>query len=144
MSKTIYEMLMEANKDDVVVSVKNGCYIRVGKQKLVERGVLCTDLKPLEYDGDPMDEIKRLYKEYKRSVPNKKQRRNPTFKACDKSELTFEELIKNVDREVARQRLEAFVMLAGLDGLLVFGDKYFIQDEEDRDLVILKEWFKNN
>ena len=94
---------------------------------------------------DPWEVIKTLYTRYKHSMIRKDLRYKPYFKALKVDELSDEDFIGGEDRYIARARLEGYIMLASLNGNLKWQneDHWFWQDEEDKDLVVLKNWLFN-
>ena len=57
--------------------------------------------------------------------------------------MTDEELVNGEDRNVAKAKLEGFILCATLAGYLIWDErkmgKWFYQGK-DKDLVILREW----
>lgn len=107
-----------------------------------------TDLQDIGIENcleDPWEVVKILYARYKHSMIHKDLRYKPYFKALKVEELSDEDFIGGEDRYIARARLEGYIMLASLNGNLKWKneDHWFWQDEEDKDLVVLKTWFFN-
>lgn len=116
--------------------------LKIGKEYLIDDGV---------YNGtdnfgvlvpDQWLMLKELYDDYKRSVPHESDNnRKSYFYAVPVKELTLADMVDGEDRYVAQVRLETYVLLAGLQGLLDF-QGWFYQDPEDKEFVILKSWIK--
>lgn len=93
-----------------------------------------------------LDIIEELYHNYKYSTPTEKSekyKQRNYFKALSPDEMTDEELVNGEDRNVARAKLEGFILCASLAGYLTWDEKkmgkWFYQGK-DKDLVILREW----
>jgi hypothetical protein len=90
--------------------------------------------------------IRELYRNYKYSLPSERSdnKRKKYFKALSVDELTDEQLIIGVPREVAQYALEALILCTILTGDFVWDEeihgKWFFQHHSDPDLVILRSW----
>lgn len=92
--------------------------------------------------------IEELYHNYKYSTPSEQSEKNKQktyFKALSSNEMTDEELIIGESRELAKAKLEGFILCASLAGYLTWDEKtmgkWFYQGK-DKDLVILREWIE--
>lgn len=118
--------------------------LSVDKRYLVKGG---------SYDGELTDTncfsisvLEDLYQAYKHSRPSErndnKQRRY--FKALRVNELSDDDMLYGIDREVAQFRLESYLLCWILSGLFVWDEesmgKWFWQSQNDKDFVILREW----
>ena len=85
-----------------------------------------------------------LYNDYKHSVPGKNSNRKSYFKALPVEELTDAELACNGDRDFHQASLEGYILLASLAGWIEWfiDDYWFWQDDNDKELVVLREWIK--
>ena len=128
--------------------------LKIGKEKIVDKG---------EYDGErkfftkPLETgligilkcIEILYEKYKFSLPSERSngRRKKYFKALPIEEIPDEQLMVAERREVARAKLEGFILCMILDGQFIWDEpfmgKWFYQSKHDPDLVILKKWIEN-
>ena len=123
--------------------------MKVGQDKMIDGGEYDT-LQGL-YEGQPilLDTIRELYKTYKYSLPSERSdnKRRKYFKALPIDELTDEQLICSVRREVAQYMLEAFILCAIIKGDFVWDEeihgKWFYQDPCEQDLVILRSWIES-
>lgn len=101
---------------------------------------------PYEIANDRItfDKLGRLYKTYKYSVPDSRDRTRSYFKALPGQELTVSQITKGTPRAKAREKLELSLLEGILNGSLEWPDdrKWFIQPSADRDFVLLKRWFK--
>lgn len=144
--------------DELIKRVQNGerfsinfekRNLKVGKNWLIKNGetkegdIICS-LRPVV----PVPEmIEHYYKEYKYSMPSERSDSNRKcyFKALSAEELTDEQMVYSENREVARARLEGFILCMILKRELKWDDdwgSYFWQSERDRDLVILRSWIE--
>ncbi len=96
-----------------------------------------------------LDIIENLYHNYKYSTPSKYSEKNKQkyyFKALSPDEMTDEQLFKGENREIARAKLEGFILLSSLAGYLIWNEremgKWFYQGK-DKDLIILREWIED-
>lgn len=110
--------------------------------KLVDlKDVECVD----DGDTDIMGTLHRLYENYKVSVPSERSesRRKNYFKALPYKALSDENMLYGYHREEARFVLEFCILKYIVDGKLKWDEdwgKWFWQDPEDKDFVILREW----
>lgn len=114
-----------------------------------------TDLIQLEYikkcenkNRFCLNIIEDLYRDYKYSVPSEnseRTKRRDYFKALSPDEMTDKELATGMDRNIAKAKLEGFILCASLAGYLTWDEKtmgkWFYQGK-DKDLVILREWIE--
>lgn len=100
----------------------------------------------LDYDVPTiMADTERLYYIYKHSIPSERSERRQRnyFKSMPYKELTDEELCYGQHRETARFDLEFYILRALQLGRLTWQKEWgswFWQSDEDKDLVILREW----
>ena len=92
-----------------------------------------------------LKELEVYYHTYKHSIPSEKSDRNRRcyFKALPEKELSDDDMLYGVPREVARFNLEFVLLAAILDGFRWDEEKmgkWFWQSEDDKDFVILREW----
>ena len=124
--------------------------MKIGQDKVIDNGVY--DSSQVLYDwgfDNPrvlLDKIRELYIAYKFSLPSERsdKKRRKYFKALPIEELTDEQLIYGMRREVAQYTLEGFILCAIINGDFMWDDeihgKWFYQDKIEKDLVILKNW----
>ena len=148
---TIYEELVQRvdRGERFYIDLKTQT-MKVGKHKLIDGG---------EYDkarslinistDDVLVNIEALYKRYKYSMPSERSdsKYRKYFKALSVDELSDAEMATGDKREVARARLEGYILCAVLDGKFVWDEskmgKWFYQSVEDPDFVILRDWVEN-
>ena len=153
---TIYEELIQRVSDGETFHIDfEKRTMKIGKHKVINNG---------EYDGnriliDGVDDIfdtlevlcsvKFLYDKYKHSMPSERSdsKRKCYFKALSVDELTDAEMATGERREVAKARLEGFILCMVLEGKFVWLEdvmgKWFWQSKNDPDLVILRSWIEN-
>lgn len=136
--------------EDLIYGVEEGKSFRISLEKnsawLNGKAII----KDGEYDGtlhstlpemaehEVITEIERLYKEYKYSLPNRRSK-DGYFKALPYEELSDWDMVNGELREIARAKLEGFVLCAKLLGKISFNG-WFWKSNADKDLVILKAW----
>lgn len=119
----------------------------VQKTLSIDRSVIALEGNLID-DNDVVDDnswetLDTLYSSYKRSVPSAHHNGNKSyFKADNAEDLTDDELAFNENRNIAQFKLELFILLASLSGMLVWqNDKHwFWQSEKDKELIVLREW----
>lgn len=94
-----------------------------------------------------METIERLYNEYKFSLPSERSdsKRRTYFKALPIEEIPDSKLFNAERREVARARLEGYILCSVLYGNLTWDESWgswFYQSSNDPDLVILRSWIE--
>lgn len=70
-----------------------------------------------------------------------------TFKALPEKELSDEDMMYGERREVARCKLELYILIQLLRGNLAWENRWgrwFWKSENDRDLIILRDWVEPN
>lgn len=107
-----------------------------------------------KYDGEciieqyenPLEIITRLFVRYHHSLPSERSisKRKAYFIALPEHKLSDEDMLYGEKREVAQVKLELYVLLAIITGMLKWNDftkdKWFWQSPEHKDLIILKDW----
>ncbi len=144
---TIYEELIqkvsEGSRFNINFETRT---MKIGKKKVINNGEYGNKELINIKTNNPLDIIENLYSQYKFSIPSERSenKRRGYFKALAANELTDEELICGERREVARARLEGFILCMILNGKLTWDEftmgKWFWQSNNDPDLVILKKW----
>lgn len=144
---TIYEELIqkvsEGSRFNINFETRT---MKIGKKKVINNGEYGNKELINIKTNNPLDIIENLYSQYKFSIPSERSenKHRGYFKALAANELTDEELICGERREVARARLEGFILCMILNGKLTWDEftmgKWFWQSNNDPDLVILKKW----
>ena len=124
--------------------------MKIGQDKVIDNGEYDTSqvLYDEKFDNPRtmLDKVRELYIAYKFSLPSERsdKKRKKYFKALPIEELTDEQLIYGIRREVAQYMLEAFILCAIINGDFIWDDeihgKWFYQDKLEQYLVILKNW----
>lgn len=143
---TIYDLGLDAvecaNKFKIDFKKRD---MKIGNRYLIKGGT---------YDGslgiEPMNmsetirQIENLYELYVNSMPSERSEdnRHQYFSAPKADEMELEAMVFGEPREVARYKLEAFVLMSILNGNFnnEWGAYWFWQSPKYRDLIILKEW----
>ena len=150
---TIYEELIQRVSDGETFHIDfEKRIMKIGKQKIINNGEYDVAKKLIvnrDYDLDVILEmIELLYHDYKYSLPSERSdsKRKCYFKALSVDELTDAEMATGERREVARARLEGFILCMVLEGKFVWLEdamgKWFWQSKNDPDLVILRSWIE--
>ena len=147
---TIYEELLsrveQGEKFNINFEQRN---MKVGKDWLIKKGECETGR--ILYGKNPVaikEEIEQLYKNFKYSCPSERSdsKRRGYFKALSVDELTDEQMIYGMNRELAQCKLEGFILCAILMNHLKWEDlteeKWFYQSHNDKDLIILRSWIE--
>lgn len=151
----IYEELIKRVEEgeSFYINFKNRA-LKIGKKFLIADGVYDEERTLYACCELDMDDIlqwtEMLYKRYKYSLPSERSdnKRRQYFKALSADKLTDEQMVTGERREVARAKLEGFILCMTVAGRFVWDEdkmgRWFWQSENDPDLVILKSWIENN
>ena len=150
---TIYEELIRRVSDgeSFYINFKNRA-MKIGKKFIIADGVYDTERKLIDYNCTDMKEILReiekLYENYKYSLPSERSdsKRRKYFKALSIEELPDDKLTTAKRREVARAKLEGFILCTVLSDKFKWTEdmgSWFWQSKNDSDLVILRNWVEN-
>jgi len=150
---TIYEELIKRVEEgeSFYINFKNQA-LKIGKEFIVADGFY--DDERILYTTSELEMseilayIETLYENYKYSLPSERSdsRRRQYFKALPVDKLTDKQMATGQRREVARARLEGFILCMIVDGFFVWNEeemgKWFWQSQRDLDLVILRNWIE--
>ena len=124
--------------------------MKVGMDKVIDNGEYDTSKTLFNKENynqqSILNTIEMLYKTYKYSLPSERNdnKRRKYFKALSADELTDEQMMFGMNREVAQFTLEAFILCMILSGDFVWDEelygKWFYQCPSDPDLIILRSW----
>lgn len=132
----------------------NGARISVDfkKRNLKINGKLVVESGNSEYESHLYVEewflksVEDFYRQYKHSVPSERSegKRRRYFNALPEWELSDEDMMYGIPREVAQAQLELYVLCHILQGLKwdESWGKWFWQSKNEPDLVLLREWFE--
>ena len=154
---TIYEELVErvSNCETFYINFEKRT-MKVGDDFLIKDGEYDTSRHLFNYPGNPcpmkliLMGIDTLYERYKYSLPSERSdsKRYTYFKALPIEEIPDEELFVAERREIAKSKLEGFILCMIMEGKFIWDeigiDKWFYQSNSDKDLVILRKWIINN
>lgn len=139
---------------DLVKKVNRGVSFSINfKKRELRINKKTIDLKSIEWQTDfqlaPNGELNKLYPfyyAYKHSVPSERSERASKhyFKALSVRELSDNDFMYGMPRELARFNLEMALLRELVFGNLKWDDKtmgtWFWQSPNDKDFIILKEW----
>ena len=143
--------------EEIIKAVENGAKFTVNFQKRTCRVNGKIIVNDMQYDGclgtypstedEIISKIEQLYQEYKHSVPSERSEshRSYYFKALPEKELSDEDMMYGERREVARCRLELYVLFCIILSRLTWNPSWgtwFWRSENDKDLIILKDWIE--
>lgn len=122
--------------------------LKIGKDYLIKEG-MCEAGRIL-YGRNPIavkEQIEQLYHNFKYSCPSERSDTSRGyFKALTVDELTDAEMVCGGNREYCRAALEGYILCAVLMNHLKWSDltdrTYYWQSENDKDLIILKQWIE--
>lgn len=89
------------------------------------------------------DEVEDLFKSYYTSQPSEiSAYAKPNFVSKRFEDISFRDLLNGISREVARTKLEAYVMLSSLTKQLCLPNKqhFFWQSKQYPSLIIYRDW----
>lgn len=144
---TCYDLLVELSQNErckIYIDLCNKT-IKVNGKIIIDHG----EVKRNKIINKEFDElitetlnIEDLYKQYKYSMPNERENRRHYFKALSANELTDAQLVMGMQRYEARIRLEVYILLASLTGMLKWDNPkhFFWQSTVDKDFIILKKY----
>ena len=122
--------------------------IKVNGKFLVEKGVynILTGI-----DCYPPDQflwhVEKAYEVYKHSIPSERSegKGRKYFRALSEQDLADEDMLYGAPRDMAQAELEGFILCSMLEGVTWQEEwgKWFWQSPNDKDLVLLREWFDN-
>lgn len=141
---------MKLNYYDILERVKNGVPFTISFEKrTLKLGVELVELEicgAIEDTADVLQNIVNLYEWYKYSTPGTHEPSRPYFKALSYAELSADDQVFGYDRNIARFKLEYYVLESILNGSFRWVEdmgKWFWQCHDDKDLVILRSWVEN-
>ena len=116
--------------------------LRIGHKYYIKDGEVLVDEDLIESCEEPWNMVSELYKNYKESVPSQRDKGSKYFKALTSEELNDGQMAFNEKRYLAQARLEGFILLASMKGVLQWenDEHWFWHDQNDKELVVLKEW----
>lgn len=125
--------------------IEDGAKFRISFEKrslhINRKEVDLGDITDAEFS---FDKLENLYRRYKHSLPGERdQVRRSYFLALKEEDLTDDDVLYGERRQIAKFRLEYYVLCAIVSGALNWNEdwgKWFWQSENDKSLVILRSW----
>lgn len=148
MSDNIIGRLIEAVAEGAKWSVDfKSRSIKVDGKYLVENGKYNVVTGTERYPSDQfLWHVEKAYDLYKHSIPSERSesKGRKYFRALSERELADEDMMYGVPRDMAQAELEGFVLCSMLEGVTwdESWGKWFWQSPNDKDLVLLREWFE--
>jgi hypothetical protein len=147
---TIYEELIErvSNGETFHIDFEKQT-MKIGRQKIIDSGKYDESRLLIGFKGLVLEHIGELYSKYKYSLPSERSenKRRRYFKALSIDDISDEQLMTAERREVAQAKLEGFILCMILMNAFTWDEftmgKWFWQDKNDPDLVILRQWIEN-
>ena len=123
----------------------------VNGKKVIDNGIYEGELgiPPISLESS-LAMIEHLYGQYKHSVPSERseRKRKRYFKALPEEQLEDDDMRYGLLRDEAQIRLELAVLCLVINGSLVWDEhrmgKWFWQSDNDKDLIILRQWVSDN
>lgn len=125
--------------------IEDGAKFRIS----FEKRCLYVNGKSVDFEQDmdkefSFEKLENLYRRYKHSLPGERdQVKKSYFIALDEEDLSDEDVLYGERRQIAKFRLEFYVLCAIVSGALTWNEdwgKWFWQSENDKSLVILRQW----
>ena len=125
--------------------IEDGAKFRIS----FEKRCLYVNGKSVDFEQDidkefSFEELENLYRRYKHSLPGERdQVKKSYFLALNEEDLSDEDVLYGERRQIAKFRLEYYVLCAIVSGALTWNEdwgKWFWQSENDKSLVILRQW----
>ena len=127
--------------------------MRLGDKPIVYRGELFVEQLPsdeemvditglIDFSGYPYAEIERLFLQFHRSVPSKRETLNRGyFKALSSDSMTMYELENNIPRREARLLLEGFILLMASQSLIPWTHpEHFFWKGTHPCMILYRDW----
>lgn len=128
--------------------IENGAKFRIS----FEKRTLYVCGKQIDIsDPEPdfsFEKLENLYRRYRHSLPGERDdSRKNYFIALPEEELSDDDMLYGERRQIAKFRLEMYVLCAIISGALQWDDSWgnwFWQSKNDKSLVILRSWVESN
>ena len=128
--------------------IEDGAKFRIS----FEKRSLFVNRKKVDFESEndlefSFETLENLYRRYKHSLPGERdQVRRSYFIALDEEELSDEDMLFGERRQIAKFRLEYYVLCAIVSGALKWNEdwgKWVWQSEDDKSLVLLRSWIES-
>lgn len=144
--KNVYDEFMERVQQGQRFKINlNTQTLKAGNKVLIENGKIADEFSAIEFTN-PLETIENLYGNYIASMPSlRSDRRKVCFYAPSADEMELEDLVFGEEREIARARLEGYVVCLAASGFKWSDDmgSWFWKSPNFPNLILLKEWFQN-
>lgn len=127
--------------------IESGARFRIS----LENRTLHTNGKKVDFEDSiepefSFEKLENLYRRYKHSMPSERDNvRKSYFIALKEEDLDDEDILYGERRQIAKFRLEFYVLCAIVSGALKWDENWgnwFWQSENDKSLVILRSWIE--
>lgn len=135
------------NKQDLEQRIESGAKFRIS----FENRTLYINGKQVDFEvGDDfefsVEKLENLYRRYRHSLPGERDNvKRSYFLALKEEDLDDEDMLYGERRQLAKFRLEFYVLCAIVSGALKWNDdwgSYFWQSPNYKSLVILRSWIE--
>ena len=118
--------------------------LKIGNKTIIKNGKYIEGVIAMEVPDNTLEIIEDLYGNFIKSIPSTSDKRKLTFYAPTADEMDMEDLIFGEEREIARARLEAFVICLIASGFKWKEEmgSWFWKSPKYPNLILLKSWFE--
>lgn len=120
--------------------------LKVNGEYLVKDGITEYKLGTLSDEKTFLMNVEDNYRLYKHSVPSERSesKSRKYFSALPERELSDDDMMYGIPRDVAQAQLEIYILHQILLGIKweEYWGKWFWQSPNDSDLVLLRKWFE--
>lgn len=133
------------NTQDLERRIEDGARFRISLKKRC----LYINGKKVDFEGSiepefSFEKLENLYRRYRHSLPGERdQVKKSYFLALKEEDLGDEDVLFGERRQIAKFRLEFYVLCAIVSGALKWDENWgnwFWQSQNDKSLVILRSW----
>ena len=120
--------------------------LKLNGEYIVKDGL--TEYKSYRYIPDNfLYHVEDFYASYKHSIPSERSdsRGKRYFNPLPEKDLTDEDMLYGIGRDLAQAQLEVYILCCLLEGAKWNEEwgKWFWQSPNEKDLVLLREWFES-
>lgn len=144
--KNVYEIFIDkvsSKRQRFSISIKTAT-IKVGNKILIKNGKIISEDAAMEIPENVLGKIEELYGNYYRSIPSMSDKRKLFFYAPTADEMDLEDMIFGEEREVARAKLEGYIVCLIASGFKWKEEmgSWFWKSPNYPKLILLREWFE--
>lgn len=119
--------------------------LKLNGEYIVKDGV--TEYESHRYVPDNfLYHVEDFYAAYKHSIPSERSesRGKRNFNPLPEKDLTDDDMMYGIGRDFAQAQLEVYILCCLLEGAIWNEEwgKWFWQSPDDKDLILLREWFE--